>query len=217
MGSLNSHRGLACQLAKTLEATAIVPDYRLAPRYPFPAAVDDTVNAWYWLSQQEEAREIVLAGDSAGGGLALALLLKLREEQLRMPEAVVLLAPWADLTNSSEELARQARLDPMLRLQGLALAAKAYAHRTAVDNPYISPLLGQLHGLPPVLIQVGTHDILLNDSLRLEKKLKAAGVETDLKVWPKMLHVWQMYYDFLPEARKALAEVGRFGRKILGD
>ncbi|NJL14335.1 MAG: alpha/beta hydrolase [Microscillaceae bacterium] len=209
-GSLASHRGLASQIGHCAQAEVLQVDYRLAPEHPFPAGLEDALTAYAWLQQQFSPAQIVLAGDSAGGGLALATLLKLREEGHQLPAALVLLAPWVDLEARSPTLEKLAHKDPILSSGRLRESARAYCGTHSPQNPFISPLNADLSGLPPVLIQVGTLDILLGEAEQLARKIQAQGGKVQLEVWKNMIHVWQFISDRLPEARKALQNIGTF-------
>lgn len=211
LGSLNTHRGLAAGVAKAAGLPVLLVDYRLAPEHPFPAALDDAVDAWRWLRQHRVApSRIVIAGDSAGGGLTLATALRLRELDEPKPAALVMFSPWTDLTFSGESLVTRAAADPALMQAQLVPHAAAYAAKAGVDNPLVSPVLGDFRGLPPMLIQVGDREILLSDAQRVAARARATGVSVDFAVWPGMWHVWQAFP--VPEAERALDDVGAFVR-----
>lgn len=212
-GSLASHRGLASQISHYAQAEVLQVDYRLAPEHPFPAGLEDALTAYAWLQQQFPPSQIVLAGDSAGGGLALATLLKLREERHPLPAALVLLAPWVDLEARSPTLEKLAHKDPILSSDRLRESARVYCGTHSPQSPFISPVNADLSGLPPVLIQVGTLDILLGEAEQLAQKIQAQGGKVQLEVWKNMIHVWQFISDRLPEARKALQNIGAFIRQ----
>ncbi|NPD66859.1 alpha/beta hydrolase [Lichenicola cladoniae] len=185
------------------------PDYRLAPEHPFPAAVDDVVMAFRGLvASGIAAADITLAGDSAGGGLALAMLLSLRDAAEAMPAACVLFSPWTDLAGTGTTLETNRRRDAFFDGHGIERLTEPYLAGTDPRNPLASPLYGDLHGLPPLLIHVGTYEVLLDDSLRLAARARAAGVSVTLRSWPVVPHVWQMFG--LPESADSLKEAADF-------
>lgn len=206
----DTHRPMVATLARRAGARALVIDYRLAPEHPFPAAVEDACKAYRWLIAQGVAPEsITVAGDSAGGGLTLALLLSLKNAGDPMPAGAALLSPWTDLAMSGWTHVTHAKLDPMLSVEGALLAARHYLQGALPTDPLASPLYGDFDGMPPLLIHVGEREILLDDSVRLAERARAAGVSVEIKTWQGMPHVFQAF-GFLPEARAALAEIGDF-------
>ncbi len=215
IGSAAAYRQLTWRIADATCARVLIIDYRLAPEHPFPAAIDDAHAAYRWLLEQD-AKEIVVMGDSAGGGLALALLMKLRDEGFRLPDAAVAMSPWTDLALTGVSLTENAAADPMLNADDLPQAAADYLAGTDPHHPYASPLYGNPSGLPPVLILVGSDEILRDDAVRMAEKLRAANPRSELQVWPQMPHVWQAYTPVLPEARYAVADIGDFVRRVLG-
>ncbi len=215
MGSLNTHQELMGRVARATNAQVLGLDYRLAPEHVYPAAVDDAVAAYQWILEHGLApSRVVIAGDSAGGGLALALLLALRERQLPMPAGAVLFSPWTDLTASGDSVRTRAAADPMIGPGVLGPMAAHYAGSSAVGTPGISPLFGDLNGLPPLLIQVGDAEVLLDDSMRLHARAVAAGVDSTLHNFAEAFHVFQAM-PMLPEAAEALAEVGAFFERVV--
>lgn len=210
-GSIVSHRTLAGNVALAADARSLLIDYRLAPEHPFPAAIEDALAAYQWLLSQGVApRQLVVTGDSAGGTLALALLLQLRDHRQPMPAAVVCLSPAPDLTFSSESWTFNARKDLMLDARKERKSVEIYLKGADPRGPLASPSFADLSGLPPLLIQVGSHELLLSDAERLAERAKMAGVEVTLEVWPGMQHEWQFAATFLPEGRRAIARVGNF-------
>jgi acetyl esterase/lipase len=206
-----THRGLTGQLARDCPARVLSVDYRLAPEYPFPAALEDALAAYRWLLDQGIApRSIAIGGDSAGGGLTLSAAISLRETRQPLPAALFLLSPWTDLTFSGEAHRTRAGVDPIFRGSGDRSLATSYAGAHSPAEPLISPLFADLHGLPPTLIQVGDEEILLSDSTELEKALLAAGVEVQLEVWQGMWHVFQVAAPLVPESRLALRHIESF-------
>ena len=215
VGSPAAYRHFTWRLADAVRARVLIVAYRLAPEHPFPAALEDALAAYRWLLAQD-AREIVVMGDSAGGGLTLALLMKLRDESVRLPDAAVALSPWTDLALTGASLEENAATDPMINIGDMPQAAAEYLAGADPRNPYASPLYGDPAGLPPVLIQVGSDEALRDDAVRMAEKLRAANPTSELEVWPHMPHVWQAYTPVLPEARAAVADIGDFVRRILG-
>jgi monoterpene epsilon-lactone hydrolase len=212
-GSARSHRSLTGELSRTAHARVLAIDYRLAPEHVFPAAVDDAVAAYTWLlGQGLVPGRIAVAGDSAGGGLTMATLLALRERGLPQPAAAACLSPWVDLEGLGESIRTHAHLDPMLMPAGISVMARHYVGEAGdLRHPRVSPIYAELAGLAPLLVQVGGLEVLLDDAVRLVDRVRAAGGQAELEVWPRMVHVWQIF-RFLPEARSALARVGAFVR-----
>jgi len=208
IGGPASHAKLAAQLGHAAGCEVFFPDYRLAPESPFPAALDDAIAAWQGLlARGWTAQQLAIAGDSAGGGLALATVLALRERQLPLPRALVLLSPWTDLTLSGESHASKAAADPMLKRSWLAFGAARYAGALPLDDPRLSPLFADLSGLPPMLIQVGSEEILLSDAERLAQR---AGAGAKLSRYDGVWHDFQVHAGMLAESDRALAEIGEF-------
>ena len=211
IGSPRSHRHLVAEIAGHAGVPALVPDYRLAPEHPHPAAVEDGVAAYRWLLDREVAPErIVVAGDSAGGGLTVATLIAARDEGLPMPAAAACLSPWVDLAATGRSYETKAESDPLVMRHRLQWMAAAYLDGAAPETPLASPLHAELEGLPELLIQVGSEEILLDDSTRLAARAEAAGVPTTLEVWEEMIHVWHWFAPLLREGREANAKLGAF-------
>jgi len=207
LGSPRMHREFLSRLAKTCRRQVLSLDYRLAPEHPFPAALEDCLSAYDWLLSQGFApSEIALAGDSAGGGLAAAALVALRDLHRELPACAVCISPWLDL---SALPVKTAPGDPVLNQEVLDTYAKAYAGDNDPANPLISPLLADLRGLPPINIQASEHEILLEQSKQFEEKARQAGVEIRLDCWPGMFHVFQMV-PILPESRRSLEKIAAF-------
>lgn len=193
-GGLGFSKVLASKLTRATGLDVLAFDYRLAPEHPYPAAVEDAQAAWDHLMRLGfGARDVVLAGDSAGGNMALVLCLKLRAEGRMLPGALLLMSPWTDMTCSGESLTGRADIDPVLTPEYIYAVREAYAGGLDPAQPELSPLLADLAGFPPTLIQVGTHEILFSDAERLAERMKAAGTECRLEVWEGMWHDFQMY------------------------
>ena len=217
IGSPNTHRCLVGELARAASALALVLDYRLAPENPYPAAVDDSVTAYRWLLSKGYAPEnIVIAGDSAGGGLTVATLLALKERKLPMPAAGICISPWCDMTVSGESIKARAALDPMTTEDGVRQMAKQYLNGADPRTPGASPIFGDLKGLPPLLIHVGEREILFSDSEILRDRAKGAGVDVTFEEWPGMIHVWHAFHPFLAEGREAVKKAGAFAKDRMG-
>lgn len=209
--SPRTHRPLTSRLALALNATTYVPHYRLAPEHVFPAGLNDVLAAYRAvLARGVEPQHIVIMGDSAGGGLALALALSIRDQKLPQPGKLVLISPWTDLTLAGETLHSKNGIDPMLTLKWILAKTPLYAGLTDTAHPLISPLFADLSGLPPTLVQVGSEEILLSDSERLAERAAAAGWDLRLAVWQGMWHDFQMLGSLLPEADAAIADIAAF-------
>ncbi len=219
-GSLQGYRAHAGRLAQETGCSVLNVDYRLAPENAFPAGLEDCDRALDWMlsngpAVEGAAESTFIAGDSAGGNLILALLLKRRDLGKPLPNAAMALSPATDLTWGSPSITNRADIDPILRPQRLGAVVQAYVqNRAAVDDPYVSPLFGELQGLPPLMLQVGEAEVLFDDSTRFADKAKAAGVAVRLEAWPDMPHVFQMFAPFLPQASGALESIGEFVHHI---
>jgi epsilon-lactone hydrolase len=217
IGSVNTHRGLLARTSAAARARVFAIDYRLAPEDPFPAAVEDAVAGYLWLlSTGVDPAQLVIGGDSAGGGLAAATLVALNEDGKPLPAGAVLISPWTDLALTGESLSSKAEADPMITNDGIARVRDAYVDSWDQNDPLISPIYADLSGLPPLLIQVGENEVLLDDSTRLAERAEAAGVDASLEVWPEMIHVWHFFAGMLPEGQQAIDRIGEWVRQRLG-
>ena len=216
-GSILSHRRLVTEAGRAARARTLGIEYRLAPEHPFPAALDDAFAAWNFLRTSGIAAEhVVVGGDSAGGGLTIALINRLRDAGERIPGCAWLLSPWTDLTLSGETLVTKDAVDPIIHQAYLAELVEAYVP-SDIDrkDPRVSPLYADLKGFPPTLIQVGACETLLEDSARFAAAAGAANVAVTLEVWPDMIHAWPMWNAHLEPGRRALANFGEFIRRHL--
>jgi monoterpene epsilon-lactone hydrolase len=208
-GSTRSHRHLVAHLAEAARLTSYSMDYRLAPENRFPAAVEDARAAYRWLLGQGIAAErIVVGGDSAGGNLALGVALWARQEGVPLPGGLYLISPWLDLAQTRASYEARASSDPMFIREGVSKGALLYLQGTSLADPWASPVHADPTGLPRTLIQVGTDEILLSDSLDFASKAALAGVGVRLDVWAQMMHVWLYQHRVIPEGRQAIAEAG---------
>ena len=211
MGSLDTHRGHCARISRAARARVLSVDYRLGPEHPHPAAVEDAVAAVRFVREQGFApRRTAVAGDSAGGGLTLATLVALRDAGDPAPAAGLCISPWTDLAFTGGTLATKAAEDPMVRSADLKLMVDAYLAGQSPRMPLASPLYADLAGLSPLLLQVGSAEILLDDAVRVAERARAAGVAAELRVWPDMIHVWHAFADLLPEGREAVGEMAVF-------
>jgi epsilon-lactone hydrolase len=212
-GSIETYRMMCGLLANYTGVKVLIPNYRLAPENPYPAALDDALKVYRWLlAQGYSSANIIVAGDSAGGGLSLATVLALRDKNESPPAAVVCLSPWADLTLKNETHTTKAKAEAVLRTDVLREWALCYTDDTNLDNSLVSPIYADFHGFPPLLIQVGSDEILLGDSILLVERAKADGAQVELKIWDGMFHVWHVLGDLIPESKMAFEEIGQFVR-----
>lgn len=216
LGSIATYREFVARLARATSMRGLAINYRLAPEHPFPAALEDATSAYGWLlAQGVDPSRIIIAGDSAGGGLALAALVVLRDAGNPLPAGAVCLSPWTDLTLSGASIQSKAHVDCILDADSLEVYAKLYAGERDLASPLISPLFADLSDLPPLLIQVGTDEILLDDATRCAAGARQMGVDVTLEIWDEMFHVFQLV-PFLPETKKAAGHITEFVSQNLG-
>jgi epsilon-lactone hydrolase len=214
IGSPVSHRHLAAAIVEAAGATLVVPAYRLAPEHRYPSAIHDALAVYNWLLEQgQDPRQLIIAGDSAGGGLALATMVSARNRGINLPAAAVLISPWVDLAGTGDTLETLQARDPIVQKAGLLDMAGYYLGDRDPRTPLASPLYADLTGLPPLLIQVGTDEVLLDDSVRLDQRAREQGVATTLEVWDEMIHVWHFFHPQLQEGREAIQRIGEYVRE----
>lgn len=211
LGGIDDHQSFAILMAQTLKMKVLMPEYRLAPENPFPAALEDALKVYRWLlAQGYPSKDIIVSGDSAGGGLSLAAVLSLREAGEPLPAAVACMSPWADLTFRGKSYVTRQKVEVLLNEDVLREWAEAYAGGENASHPLISPAYADFHGFPPLLIQVGDDEILLDDAVMLAEKAKSDGVDVTLKIWDGMWHVWQALGELIPESKKSFEEMAWF-------
>ncbi len=213
IGSVNTHRELISRICRAAGARSLAVNYRLAPEHPFPAAIEDATGAYRWLlSQGADPARTVFAGDSAGGGLTAAALVALRDAGDPLPAAAVCLSPWTDMEVSGQSMISRAEVDPMIQRDEALKGAAAYLGGADPRDPLASPIHADLSSLPPMLIQVGTAETLLDDATRLADRARSDGVDVVLEAWDDMIHVWHFFAFMLPEGQQAIDRIGQFVR-----
>ncbi len=214
--SPTTHRPMTAALAKQSGYRVFSLDYRLSPEHPFPAPIEDAVNCYQWLREQGvQAADIVLAGDSAGGGLCMALLLKLKEMGEPLPSGAVLLSPWTDLAATGESVSKNESSCAMFYAESIAAGGAVYLAGESSRHPLASPLYGDLSGMPPLWITVSDNEVLRDDSIRLAERVEQLGGEVELSVWKKQPHVWPTFYPLLPEAKVSVGLMADFVKRRL--
>ena len=216
MGSIHMYRDMASRVARAAKARVLLIGYRLAPENKFPAAIEDCFTAYNWLVENQgvDPKNIIVAGDSAGANLTLALLLKIRDSGKKLPVAAVSMSPCTDFACTGESFKKKAEVDPSLTPYDIAFFAYVYLNFQDPTHPLASPLYADLKGLPPLLIQVGTEEMLLDDSIRFAEKAKKAGVKVELDVWEGIFHGFQLAAGLAPEGQQAIDKVGEFMKKF---
>jgi acetyl esterase/lipase len=211
-GSPNTHRGIAARIGRVAEIPVLFIDYSRAPENPFPAALEDVVKVYIWLINQKmiDPKKMIIAGDSAGGGLTLSTLVKFRDDSIPLPAAAVCLSPWTDLAITGESIETKAEEEIMLTRRELQESAEVYLNGADSKNPLASPLYADLKGLPPILLQTGASEIILDDTVRFAEKAVKAGVDVTADIWSKMWHVFQIYGNLMPESKKAIKKIGSY-------
>jgi acetyl esterase/lipase len=217
VGEPAGYRGIGGNYAKLLGARVYIPDYRLAPEHPFPAAIDDGLRAYEWLLEQGiPARKIAFAGESAGGAMVVSVMVAAKHKGLPLPAAGVAISPWANLEHTGASMTNREGLDPLNTKPLLDLLARTFLAGALPNHPLASPVFADVTGLPPILVQIGENELMLSDAIRLASHLAENRVRVNLEVWPQMPHAWHFFQSFLPEAEQALRESARFISETVG-
>ncbi len=204
------HWRMVSQLSKDIGCKSLIVNYRRIPEYPYPAAIEDMENVYNELLSETEPENIIFIGDSAGGGLALSLTMKLRNKKKPLPSKMILLSPWLDVSMKNPQIPELEELDHILAIPGLEKAGILYAREVPQENPYISPVFGDLSGLPPALLLIGTHDLFLFDCRKLKEKAVKSNFILNYQEWEEMFHIWMLNVPYLPEAREAVKEISKY-------
>jgi len=211
VGEPAGYRGIGGNYAKLLGARVYIPDYRLAPEHPFPAAIDDGLRAYEWLLEQGiPANKIAFAGESAGGAMVVSVMVAAKQRGLPLPAAGVAISPWANLEHTGASMTNREGLDPLNTKPLLDLLARTFLAGELPNHPLASPVFADVTGLPPILVQIGENELMLSDAIRLASHLAENRVRVNLEVWPQMPHAWHFFQSFLPEGERALRESARF-------
>ena len=205
-----THKNMCSIMAKESGLKFLLIDYRLAPENPFPAAIEDALKAYSWLLKTYDASQIIFGGDSAGGGLTVSTLLSLKDQGKKLPYKAFCLSPWLDLASTGPSYQTNRNSDAYIDYASIRRWSKFYAEESMHKHPLVSPLYGDLTGLPPMMVQVSSIEILMSDSVEFAKKAKEAGVDMDLEIWEDMVHVWQMWTGILPEALQSIQMLAKF-------
>ena len=217
IGSTRTHRVFLSNLSRATGARVLGLDYRLAPEFPFPAAVEDTVAAYRWLlANGTDPKKIMFCGDSAGGGLLVSAMISLRYQGDPLPAGGICISPWTDLANTGKSIKTNAEADPLISKEMLDQMAEGYMGGKDSRTPLASPFYADLQGLPPLLVQVGAPETMLDDAKGFAERAKGAGVDVTLEVWPEVPHIWPVFSPILPEGQQAIDRIGEFFRKHTG-
>jgi len=214
IGSVDTYSTFMARLARATQRRVLGVEYRLAPEHPFPAGLEDCFQSYKWLLENGIApTNISVGGDSAGGGMCIALLLRIRNAGLPLPACAFCISPWVDMLATGDSMDEKADVDPMIQKMGVLACAHIYLRGSDINEPLASPIYADLRGLPPLLIQVGTEETLFDDAKRLAEKAEECGIEVELEIWEEMIHVWHLFAHVLDEAKDAIQKIGDFVRK----
>jgi acetyl esterase/lipase len=211
-GSLLGHREFLTRIAVASGARVLAPDYRLAPEHPYPAGIDDGMQVWQWLTTQVSPKQIIVAGDSCGSGLSLALMLRLRAAGAPLPKSAILICPWVDLSATGGSLLTNAPYD-WAEPEEVAARVKLYLGAGDPKRPEVSPVFADLRGLPPMLVQAGGAEMLLDQETMFVERARATGVDVTFEVTPDMIHDWQLFATLIPEGLQAIERLGAFAKR----
>lgn len=212
-GPCTTHRGILWRLSELCGCPVVGVDYNKAPEYKYPIALDQSFTVYKDLLNKYDHSNIAIGGDSAGGNLTLALALKIKDEGMPLPSSIFAMSPFTDATTSGESIIRNRKKDALIPAEAVSMVKDIYLGDASPEDPYVSPLFGDFHGFPPTLLQVSSNEVLLDDSIRVEQKMRKSGVNAQIDVWKNLPHVWQFLYDYIPESRGAMEDIGVFVRK----